>query len=94
MPLTQLGFSQLRPAAFITSGAAPAKNRNMNTSAVTMKYATYFAAMSMCMKFLTTRYALMIAMPNAVIRVTTLMPMNGPATLTISSPSRTAQIFT
>ena len=36
----------------------------------------------------------MMAMPKAVISVTTLMPMNGPATLTISSPSRTAQIFT
>ena len=50
--------------------------------------------MLMCMKFLATRYAFTIAMPNAVISVTTLIPMNGPATLTISSPSRIAQIFT
>ena len=48
----------------------------------------------MCMKFLTTRYAFTIAMPKAVISVTTLMPRNGPATLTTSRPSRIAQIFT
>ena len=64
----------------------------MNAIAVNSRYTTYFFSTFRCMKFAATKYALINAMPKAVINVSHLMPMNGPATLTHSSaeaaPSR------
>ena len=59
----------------------------MKASAVSSRYTTYFFSTFRCMKFAATRYAFTTAIPNAVTRVSHLMPIIGPAMLTHSSAS-------
>jgi len=71
----------------MTSGATPKKNSPMSRSELASIHFTTAFSGRRCMKFWITSVAFTSAIPNAVIRVSHLMPNIGPTTLTTSSTS-------
>jgi hypothetical protein len=78
----------------MTSGATPPNITTMNATIATRIHVTQRFSTFRCMKCFVTKYALTMAMPNAVMSVTMRTPSIGPRMLMTSSTHRIAQMRT